>query len=121
LWKRATNAGGFWGLLAGTLSSIGMWAWVMRDPGALRYIALSPAAKPMAENMFRALWSWIICVVVTVVVSYMTQPKTASELTGLVYGETPIPHEGDMPLYHRPIFWAGVVTVVFVILNLLFW
>src|ERR1019366_9558399 len=27
LWKRATPAGGFWGLLAGTLSSIGMWAW----------------------------------------------------------------------------------------------
>jgi SSS family solute:Na+ symporter len=121
LWKRATNAGGFWGLLAGTLSSIGMWAWVMRDPGALRYIALSPAAKPMAENMFRALWSWIICVLVTVIVSYMTQPKAASELTGLVYGETAIPHEGDMPFYQRPIFWAGIVSVVFVILNLLFW
>ena len=28
LWKRATPAGGFWGLLAGTFSSIGMWAWV---------------------------------------------------------------------------------------------
>ena len=26
LWKRATNAGGFWGLAAGTASSIGMWA-----------------------------------------------------------------------------------------------
>ena len=28
LWKRATPAGGFWGLLAGTMSSVGMWAWV---------------------------------------------------------------------------------------------
>jgi SSS family solute:Na+ symporter len=121
LWKRATNAGGFWGLLAGTLSSIGMWIWVVGDPSALRYIALSSAAKPMAENMFRALWSWIICVIVTVVVSYATRPKTESELTGLVYGATAIPHEADMPLYQRPIFWAGVVTVVFVILNLLFW
>ena len=26
LWKRITPAGGFWGLLAGTVSSIGMWA-----------------------------------------------------------------------------------------------
>ena len=26
LWKRATPAGGFWGLMAGTVSSIGMWA-----------------------------------------------------------------------------------------------
>src|SRR5512146_786987 len=41
LWRRATPAGGFWGLLAGTLSSIGMWLWVKLDPAALAYIALS--------------------------------------------------------------------------------
>ena len=35
LWKRATGPGGFWGLLCGTLSSIGMWAWVKVDPTAL--------------------------------------------------------------------------------------
>src|SRR5881394_3489463 len=45
LWKRATGAGGFWGLLCGTLSSISMWAWVKVDPTALRYVALSPHAK----------------------------------------------------------------------------
>src|SRR6516225_11196768 len=28
LWKRATPAAGFWGLLARTLSSVGMWLWV---------------------------------------------------------------------------------------------
>src|ERR1700761_8966159 len=121
LWKRATAAGGFWGLFAGTASSIGMWAWVKLDPSALRYVALSPNAKDMAENMYRALWSWIVCVVVTVVVSYMTKPKPMSELTGLVYGATAIPSEGDMALWERPIFWAGVVTVVFVILNVIFW
>ncbi|MGB8061265.1 MAG: hypothetical protein WCF26_05175 [Candidatus Sulfotelmatobacter sp.] len=41
---------------------------------ALGYIALSNAARPMAENMFPALWSWPVCVTVTVVVSYMTSP-----------------------------------------------
>jgi hypothetical protein len=56
-WKRATKAGGFWGLLIGTLTSIGLWAWVKLDPSALRYVALSPDAKDMAENMYRALWS----------------------------------------------------------------
>ena len=121
LWKRATAAGGFFGLLAGTLSSIGMWAWVSRVPSALRYIALSSYAKPMAENMFRALWSWLVCVIVTVIVSYATKPKPESELTGLVYGATAIPHEADMPLYQRPVFWAGVVAIVFVILNIIFW
>jgi SSS family solute:Na+ symporter len=121
LWKRATAAGGLWGLLAGTVSSIGMWAWVKLDPSALSIIALSPRAKDMAENMYRALWSWIICVVVTVVVSYATKPKSDSELTGLVYGCTEIPSERDLSLFQRPIFWAGVVCVVFIALNIIFW
>jgi SSS family solute:Na+ symporter len=121
LWKRATPAGGFWGLLAGTLSSIGMWLWVKLDPSALRYIALSPQAKDMAENMYRALWSWIICVGVTVLVSLATRPKPDAELTGLVYGCTELPSEGHLPWTQRPIFWAGAVLVVFVILNVIFW
>jgi SSS family solute:Na+ symporter len=121
LWKRATPAGGFWGLLAGTLSSIGMWAWVKVNPAALAYVALSSNAKDMAENMYRALWSWIVCVVVTVLVSLATRPKPDAELTGLVYGATDIPSEGQVAVYQRPLFWAGVVAAVFVILNVVFW
>jgi solute:Na+ symporter, SSS family len=121
LWKRATPAAGFWGLLMGTLSSIGMWLWVKLDPSALRYVALSSNARDMAENMYRALWSWIVCVAVTVIVSLMTRPKPDSELVGLVYGATEIPSEGDIEIYKRPIFWAAVVAIVFVILNIIFW
>ena len=121
LWKRTTPAGGFWGLLAGTASSIGMWAWVKIDPSALAYVALSSHARDMAENMYRALWSWVVCVVVTVGVSLVTKPKPESELTGLVYGATQIPSDRQMPLYKRPIFWAAVVAALFVTLNFLFW
>ncbi len=121
LWKRATRAGGFWGLLAGTLSSIAMFAYVHTGgKGALARIALSPDAQPMAENMYRALWSWLICIAVTVVVSYMTTPKSDAELDGLVYGATVIPHDGATTLFQKPIFWAGVVAVVFVALNVAF-
>jgi SSS family solute:Na+ symporter len=121
LWKRASGAGGFWGLLCGTLSSIGMWAWVKVDPTALRYVALSPHAKALAQDMFQALWSFVVCVIVTVVVSMLTQPKPDAELTGLVYGLTEVPHVGDVPLYERPVFWACVVGAVFLILNIIFW
>ena len=121
LWKRATSAGGFWGLLAGTASSIGMWAWVKLNPAALAYVALSSHAKDMAENMYRALWSWIVCVLVTVVISLLTKPKPETELRGLVYGATDIPSEKNVVYYRRPIFWAGVVAVGFLIVNILFW
>jgi len=121
LWKRATGPASFWGLLCGTLSSIGMWAWVKVDPSALRYVALSPHAKALAQDMYQALWSFLVCVVVTVLVSMVTQPKTDAELTGLVYGLTEVPSIGDVPLYQKPLFWAGVVTVVFFVLNIIFW
>ena len=121
LWKRATHWGGFLGLLAGTASSIGMFIWVQGDAGALRYIAMSSDAKPMAENLYRALWSWIICVVVTVVVSLVTKPVPTEQLAGLVYGVTPIPDDGATTIWQKPIFWAIVVIVVFFILNLIFW
>src|SRR5712692_6784376 len=53
LWKRATPAGGFWGLFAGTMSSVGMWAWVKVSPDAVKYVALSSQAQDQAQNMFR--------------------------------------------------------------------
>jgi len=121
LWKRATPAGGFWGLLAGTLSSIGMYALVKADHSMLAVIALSSQAKDMAENMYRGLWSWLICVTVTVAVSAFTRPRPVEELTGLVYGATELPSEGHLPLAKRPIFWAVLAFALFVLLQWIFW
>jgi len=121
LWKRASGAGGFWGLLCGTASSIGMWTWVKLDPTALRYVALSPNAKALAQDMYQALWSFVVCVIVTVVVSLMTKPKADAELTGLVYGLTEVPSVGNLPLYQKPVFWAVAVAVALVILNIIMW
>jgi SSS family solute:Na+ symporter len=121
LWKRATKEGGFWGLLAGTIGSIAMFVYVhVGGKQALSHIALSSDAQPMAENMYRALWSWILCVVITIGVSLFTKPKSDSELNGLVYGATAIPDDGSSTLLQKPIFWAGVVAVIFVFLNLIF-
>jgi SSS family solute:Na+ symporter len=121
LWKRATKAGGFWGLFAGTMSSVGMYAWVKLDPAAVKYVALSSQAQDQAQNMFRALWCWLICVVVTIVVSLLTKPKPDAELANLVYGLTPIPHEEKAAWFQSPVFWGVVVAVVFIALQIIFW
>ncbi|MGE5081369.1 MAG: sodium:solute symporter family protein [Acidobacteriota bacterium] len=121
LWKRATPTGGWTGLLAGTLSSVGMYAWVKVDPEAVRYVALSMDAQDQAQNMFRALWCCLLCIVVTVVVSYLTKPKPDSELKDVVYGLTPIPKTEHANIFHSPVFWATVVAVIFVILQIIFW
>jgi SSS family solute:Na+ symporter len=120
-WKRATKAGGFWGLLIGTLTSIGLWAWVKIDPSALRYVALSPDAKDMAENMYRALWSVCTAVIVVFVVSLFGKPRPDAELDGLVYGATKLPKEEPVPFYKNEWYWMVIAIIAFLGLNIYFW
>jgi SSS family solute:Na+ symporter len=82
---------------------------------------MSPHAKALAQDMYQALWSFLVCVIVTVVVSLATKPKTDSELNGLVYGLTEVPSVGNVPIYQKPLFWASVVVVIFFALNIYFW
>ena len=120
LWKRTTPAAGFWGLLAGILTSLGLWLWVKLDPNALRYVAFSEHAKDMAENVYRAMWSLIANFAVTIVVTLFTKPKPESELRGLVYGLTDIAPEGHFSFFRRPITWAAAVALAFIALNIWF-
>jgi SSS family solute:Na+ symporter len=120
-WKRTTAKGGFWGLLAGTGSSIAMYAAVKAHPGWLRYVALSTDAKDMAENLYRALWSWMICILVTIAVSLFTAPKSKEQLEGLVWGYARLPQSEPMPFWKTPLFWGGGVAVFFGVLQWIFW
>jgi SSS family solute:Na+ symporter len=120
-WKRGTRAGGFWGLLIGTVTSISLFLWVKLDPSALRYVALSPDAKDMAENMYRALWSFLVTAIVIFVVSLFGKPRPIAELDGLVYGATKLPKEDPVPFYRNEWFWTAIAIVFFLALNIYFW
>jgi SSS family solute:Na+ symporter len=121
LWKRATAKGGFYGLLAGSVSSVTMFVLVKVNPRNIAWIALSHDAKDMAENLYRALWSLLICVGVTVVVSLVTAPKSAQELQGLVRGYTVLPSDAGVPWFKRPLVWGAGAGVVFAVLQWIFW
>jgi solute:Na+ symporter, SSS family len=120
-WKGATKAGAFWGLLIGTLTSVGLFAWVKFDPSALRYVALSPYAKDLAEDMYRALWSLSVTFIVILVVSLFGTARPVAELSGLVYGATKLPKEEPVPFYKNEWCWAGIAVVAFVALQIIFW
>ena len=120
-WKRATAAGGFWGLLTGTLTSVGLFAWVKIDPSALKYVALSPYAKDLAEDMYRALWSLSVTFIVIFVVSLFGKPRPIAELDGLVYGATKIPKQDPVPFYKNEWYWAFLAIAVFLGLQITFW
>ena len=120
-WKRATRLAGFLGLLLGIIFSAGLFMWVKITPSALATVALSPDAKPMAENVFRALWAFIFASIVVLAISLLTKPRPVSELEGLVYGATKLPKEEPVPFYKNEYIWAVLVVIIFAALNILFW
>ena len=120
-WRRTTGKAGFWGLLSGMGTAIGIFLatrFGLLDP---RYVTLSDTASTMALNMWQAAWSFVVNFIVTVVVSLLTKPRPIGELAGLVYGASAIPHEGPSPWYRRPAFWASVSFTIFIALNIIFW
>jgi SSS family solute:Na+ symporter len=120
-WTRATKLAGFIGLLTGIVFSASLFMWVKLTPAALATVALSPDAKPMAENVFRALWAFLFSAIVIVVISLVTKARPIAELDGLVYGATTLPKEAPVPWFKSEYTWALVVVVLFAALNILFW
>ena len=62
----------------------------------------------------------ILNLIVTAVVSLMTQPRPQEELVGLVYSMTPKPVEHHLAWHQRPLTLAGGIVVILVVLNLIF-
>jgi SSS family solute:Na+ symporter len=139
LWKRATPAGAFLGLLIGILVCLGMFVFVHWTPGEsllglpgvfdvenfnrahVQYLTFSPDTKDIPTNVWMAVWTFLTTVAVTVGVSLVTRPKPASELKNLVFGETELPSASHLPLLRRPVFWGGVLLAICIVLNIIFW
>lgn len=120
-WKRCTPKAGFWGLLLGMCTSIGIFMGVrfgLLDPSM---VAFSEQPSTMAVNMWQAAWAFSVNFIATILISLFTSPKPVAELEGLVYGVSAVPHEGPSVWYRRPAFWAVVSFAIFVALNIIFW
>ena len=120
LWWITPN-GAFWGLVAGIASSFTMYVWVKFHWINESIITMSNVQSDMAANFWRAWWAWVICAVVTVVVSLFTKRKPKEELVGFVKGLTAEVQETPVPLLKRPEFYAIISLVIFIALNILFW
>ncbi len=124
-WKRATGHAAFSGLLAGVLAGlahIGLTLpageGVSVKGGWLGVVHRYPSE--MAQNFWTAIWAFLVCMIVTLVVSVMTRPREERELVGLVYSLTPKPEEHNLPWWKRPVTLAVVVLAMAVALNLIF-
>ncbi len=116
-----TPNGAFWGLIAGMLSSFFMYMGVKFDWFNESIITMSSVQSDMAANFWRAWWAWLICAVLTVVISLFTKKKPKEELVGLVKGLTQEKIDQNIPLTKKPEFYAIISLIVLIILNVIFW
>jgi SSS family solute:Na+ symporter len=122
-WKRMTATAGWVGLVAGTLSAV-IVAFLSEDAfGSWSTGTLGISGQ--GASFVAAGAAFVVDIVLSVVVSLGTRPKTSEELRGLVYSETPREDlvdadEATYPWYRRTLPLAGVSLALVIILNIVF-
>ena len=124
-WKRTTGHGAFWGLVSGTFAALlhhGLTLPADATPGIhgawLAHVHTYPS--DMAQNFWTAIFAFMINLIVTAIVSLMTEPRPERELVGLVYSLTPKPVETHLEWWQKPSTLAFAVLGMLVVLNLVF-
>jgi len=124
-WPRATGHGAFTGLVSGILAaavhhglSLPAGAHVGVKGGYLGVVTTYPSE--LAQTFWTAIFAWLTCFVVTILVSLVTRARAPEELRGLVYGLTPKPSDDVKRWYERPGPLAVIVLTLTVALNLIF-
>ncbi len=119
-WKRATANGAFFGLVTGTVAAAFTWGLTVAEGKGGVFGQVHTFPSVMAQNFWIAIVAFTSCFLVTVLVSMVTRMRKESELEGLVYGLTKIPHDENARWFERPVVLAVFVLVVAVILNIWF-
>ena len=125
-WSRTTGTGAFVGLVSGTAASALFHACTISQgnlPGVKGAYLAKFAVLPsdMAQNFWLASFAFVVCFVLTVIVSLATRrTKSDEELKGLVYSMTP-KQTVEQAWYARPGTIGIVLLVVCVVLNYIFW
>jgi SSS family solute:Na+ symporter len=116
-WKRMTATAGWVGLVSGTSTAI--LVFILSETGVIDL-------PGQGASFVGAGAAFVVDILVSVVVSLMTRPKTDEELKGLVYSLTPkedrteAAQEGDHGWYRKPTVLAGIALAMVVVLNIVF-
>jgi len=119
-WKRATGHGAFWGLLSGTGAAALTFCLSVAEGKGGSLAVLHNFPSQMAQNFWIAIFAFSACLLVSIAISLGTAPKSDTQLEGLVYGLTKMPHEEGVPWYLRPAPLALVVLGCLCFLNVIF-
>ena len=124
-WKRTTGHAAFAGLISGTVAAMlhhGLSLPIEAHPGIHGgwITVLHHYPSDMAQNFYGAIYAFSANLIVTVVVSLLTNPRPDSELVGLVHSLTPKPAHLQIAWWKRPEALAVAILLVAVALNIIF-
>ncbi|WP_371477357.1 sodium:solute symporter family protein [Kitasatospora sp. NBC_00315] len=108
-WKRMSPAAGFWGLLAGTVAAMVNYFWLYKG-------GVIAIPSDQGANFVSSIVAFVVGIAVSVAVTFLTRPKPAEEIEGLVYGTRSAgmdaaPEAGDEKWYRRPALlgWSAII------------
>jgi len=120
-WKKTSSNGAFWGLLSGTVAAALTYSLTTAE-GKGGSIANLHTFYSGTSQAFNIAWiSFVVCFIVTAVISMVTKPKPENELVGLVYSLTPRQRDKNRVWYKNPIWLAVIVLLITVFFNILFY
>ena len=121
-WTRINGQGAFWGLLIGMITSVILFILVQFNFLSPRYVAFAPDASPMAVNFWRAIWAFLITVILTIMISLLTDKPNLEQIKGFVYTHgAQLKDRLTTVWYRRPTIWATISFIILIVLNIIFW
>ncbi|MEO8720523.1 MAG: sodium:solute symporter family protein [Ginsengibacter sp.] len=120
-WKKTSSNGAFWGLLSGTVAA-GLTYSLTVAEGKGGSIAQLHTFYSGTSQAFNIAWiSFVVCFIVTALISFVTKPKPEKELVGLVYSLTPRQRDKNRVWYKNPLWLAIIVLLITLFFNILFY
>lgn len=120
-WKRMTPTAGWAGLVSGTVGALVVAVLSENALGDLSQDVIHIGGQ--GASFVAAGTAFVVDIVVSVIVSLMTQPKPTESLRGLVYSETPkedFEEDTNTSFFKSPTKLAGLSLVLVIILNVVF-
>lgn len=120
-WKRTTANGAFWGLLSGTTAAALTHGLTTAEGkgGWITNLHTFYSGTSQAFNI--AGIAFIVCFIMTALISSFTEKKSNDQLVGLVYSLTPKQKDQAKVWYKNPLWLGVIVLILTVVLNIIFY
>ncbi|HEV7620397.1 MAG TPA: sodium:solute symporter family protein [Flavisolibacter sp.] len=120
-WKRTTSNGAFWGLISGTAAAALTHGLTVAE-GKGGWITNVHTFYSGTSQAFNIAWiAFVVCFVVSVIISLFTRPKPQEQLIGLVYSLTPRPKDNTRAWYKNPLWLGIIVLLITLVFNIIFY